>query len=166
MSSGSSCLSCRKERKYGAQLFAQKGNLEKWIRPYISKTFRRYKYHNHIGEFHLNKSKESLKSRCIKERKNISTFVGDKSDVIDLVVETLLENTDAIVEYLADDLDNEDFCIYGDLPPYIRGILYGFKGHDWSQGAITCQEFVIVITKLKGENGFAIKSAYPVIPEV
>ena len=145
----------------------KKANIDKWIRPYISSTFRRRKFFYHIEEKHLNKSYDYLKNRCKEIKGSASTFIGYKDDVISLIVETLLEDADAISEYLADDTDTEDFYISGTLTPFVSGIMFQYHGHDWNQGPLKCDEFIVVITKLRNnENGFAIKTAHPVPPEV
>lgn len=145
----------------------KKANIDKWIRPYISSTFKRRKFFYHIEEKHLNKSCDYLKNRCKETKSSASTFIGYKDEVISLIVKTLLENADAISEYLADDTDSDNFFIYGNLTPSVAGIMFQYHGHDWNQGALECEEFVIVITKLRNkENGFAIKTAHPIPPEM
>lgn len=145
----------------------KKANIDKWICPYISSTFKKRMFFYHIEEKHLNKSYDFLKSRCKARQGNASTFIGYKDEVISLIVETLLDNADAISEYLADDTDNDNFFIYGNLTPSVAGIMFQYRGHNWNDGALECDEFVIVITKLRNnENGFAIKTAHPIPPEV
>lgn len=115
----------------------------------------------------MNKSSDYLKDRCKKKKGNASTFIGYKDDVISLIVEALLEDADAISAYLADDTDTEEYIVYGDLTPSVSGIVFQYHGHNWNQGPLKCSEFVVVITKLRNnENGFAIKTAHPIPPEM
>ena len=145
----------------------KKANIDKWIRSYISSTFKRRKFFYHIEEKHLNKSSDYLKDRCKKKKGSASTFIGYKDDVISLIVEALLEDADAISAYLADDTDTEEYIVYGDLTPSVSGIVFQYHGHNWNQGPLKCSEFVVLITKLRNnENGFAIKTAHPIPPEM
>lgn len=54
----------------------KKANIDKWIRSYISSTFKRRKFFYHIEEKHLNKSSDYLKDRC-KKKKEVHLLLLD-----------------------------------------------------------------------------------------
>lgn len=108
----------------------KKANIDKWIRSYISSTFKRRKFFYHIEEKHLNKSSDYLKDRCKKKKGSASTFIGYKDDVISLIVEALLKDADAISAYLADDTDTEEYIVYPRLNKLLPGFCFPFLIHN------------------------------------
>ena len=134
-----------------------------WLPEYI-KSFNNWNRFNHLLLKHVNVSDEAMKRRAIKERKTVSTFLGDEEDILQLMLETLLDSAEEIAEYLADPVsDSEPWEIWADIPPYIGGIMFQYgQNHNWNDGPLVCSKFSIIIQKNKKENGFCVKSCYPI----
>lgn len=140
-------------------------NIMGWIDEYIEETFTDFKSFGHLLENHVNKTDEFLMNRCKGGKKAATSFLGKETDIIALVKDTLLEKSDEIAEYLADDEDNERWEIYGMLNDNVQGHSYSRNiSHDWNNGPTECSEFIIAIEKLHAENGFVVVSVYPTNP--
>lgn len=111
-------------------------------------------------EKHINLSEKEMKRRVAREKVDVSTFVGNESAILNLLLQTLLDSVEEIAYYLADD-SKRPWEVSGILPSHIKGYCYKCTNHNWDDGPIECTEFKIVINKIKGENGFAILSCYP-----
>lgn len=146
---------------------AKKQNIEKWIGEYIKKAFT-MRYPEHFGHLfvrHMNLKEDHMMNRCKKESVNVSSFLGSSERIVEMIRNTLLAHQEEVAEYLADDDDQEPWIIYGELPEDIQGVAYLHgRSHDWSKGAISCTEFVVVIRKLQRENGFCVQTAHPIPP--
>ena len=83
-----------------------------------------------------------------------------------MLKDTLMQESSSISLYLADDEDKEDWEIEGILPTNIAGKVFTTKReHEWDQGALQCNRFVVIIKKLdtKEETGFFVRTAYPIL---
>ena len=130
-----------------------------WCPDYIRKVFSSKRMYHHL-EKHINLSEKEMKRRVAREKVDVSTFVGNESAILNLLLQTLLDSVEEIAYYLADD-SKRPWEVSGILPSHIKGYCYKCTNHNWDDGQIECTEFKIVINKIKGENGFAILSCYP-----
>ena len=146
---------------------AKKQNIKTWIGEYIEKAFT-MRYPDNFGHLfvrHMNLKEDHMMNRCRKESINVSSFLGSSERIVEMIRNTLLAHQEEVAEYLADDVDQEPWIIYGELPEDIQGVAYLHgRSHDWSKGAISCTEFVVVIRKLQRENGFCVQTAHPIPP--
>lgn len=139
-------------------------NVGNWILNYIETVFTDVSRYGHVFERHINQETARMCERCARKRENISSFYGNPTDVVNLLHATLKENADEIADWLADDSDDQDWIIYGAFrDSRVTGKIILYSGnHDWSDGAIECREFSVVLAKMKHINGFKIRSCYPI----
>ena len=142
----------------------KKEMIQKWIKNYILE-FGKMDRLGHLLENHVNIKEERLKFRCKRERVDVSTFIGNSSDIISNIVEIMLDSYDEIAGYLADDSDTQRWVLEGYLNDNVKGIAFKYRGHNWNDGALSCKKMCIVIQKKKGENGFYVKTVYPLPPD-
>lgn len=140
-------------------------NVQKWIKEYINE-LSGVEFFGHLLERHLNHSDEKMMRRCAREKRTVTSFVGEEADIINAIKKLLLESSDEISEWLADDDDEGDWILYGSLEEFhVKGkcYLYGIT-HNWEDGPKECSEFVVVLAKKESKKTleFVIKSCYPI----
>ena len=140
-------------------------NIQKWIKDYIT-NLKGMENFGHLFERHLNHPDEKMMRSCAHEKCTITSFTGSEEAIVEAIKSLLLTNCDEIVEWLADDSDNEDWILYGDLSDFdIQGKCYlNSPKHNWKEGPKECSEFVVVLTKKRSKKRleFLIKSSYPI----
>lgn len=142
----------------------RKQKIQVWYNDYINENFFKINHFGHLEEFHLNKTEDFLKRRSVHLKKNCSSFYGDEKEVINLLKSTLIKNREEIIEYLADEEDDDVWEILESFPENckVSNKVYLFSHeHDWENGALNCDQFKISIKKHPDENGFYVTSAYP-----
>lgn len=139
--------------------------INKWFDTYVHQTFRTPKQFGHLEKYHINKSDEFLKERCKRLKRNVSTFCGDKEDICQMLVDALIQSRTEIIEYLADEEDDDVWELIGKIPDHISGKIYcSSMQHDWANGAMESDIFIISIKKNPhNRNLFVVTSAYPII---
>lgn len=141
----------------------RRAGIDKWFDEYIRNTFVSLKHFGHLMEYHVNKSDEFLKNRCAKEHIHASTFIGNEADILKMLQEALLEEREELIDYLADAEDIDVWEISGQLVENVSGHAFmNSINHNWSEGAIICNEFKISFKKNPHNlNALVITSAYP-----
>lgn len=139
--------------------------INKWFDTYVHQTFRNTKQFGHLEKYHINKSDEFLQERCKRLKRNVSTFCGDKEDICQMLVDVLIQSRTEIIEYLADEEDDDVWELIGKIPDHISGKIYcSSMQHDWSTGAMESDAFIISLKKNPhNRNLFVVTSAYPII---
>lgn len=140
----------------------RRAEINKWFNKYIKDTFTTINQFGHL-EKHINKSDDYLKKRCMKEKINVSTFIGEELDILEMILNEILNHREELIEYLADIEDNDVWEISGKLNSSVTGKAYlNSPEHKWEDGAISCKTFKICFKKnVKNPNCIIITSAYP-----
>ena len=104
-----------------------------------------------------------MKKRSVKRNGNSSSFLGDESTIIEMLQSLLIENREEVIEYLADETDEDVWEMIGVLSENVKGKIFLYsKTHDWNKGPVVCEYYIISLKKEVQGNGFIITSAYPI----
>ncbi|MCC2255960.1 hypothetical protein LKD70_16330 [Ruminococcus sp. CLA-AA-H200] len=142
-------------------------DMVKRIPAYIEDGFADSGCFGHLFDRHINKSDADMMRRCARKKENVSSFIGNESDIVGAVKDVLRKNAEEIAEWMADDTDQDDWSVYGNIKDYpIQGKIFLYNGkHNWKKGAKNCSEFVIALSKSGDGNPglFRIRSCYPIL---
>lgn len=145
------------------QYEARKKAIGGWYNEYIKEKFTKIEKFGHLSTYHLNKSDKFLKKRSVKRNGNSSSFLGDESTIIEMLQSLLIENREEVIEYLADETDEDVWEMIGVLSENVKGKIFLYsKTHDWNKGPVVCEYYIISLKKEVQGNGFIITSAYPI----
>nr|WP_298060996.1 hypothetical protein [uncultured Blautia sp.] len=137
--------------------------IDRWFDEYIKETFVSANQFGHLKAYHINRNDEFLKGRSRRLKCDISTFVGEESDIVAMLISCIMKNRQELIEYLADIDDYDVWEVTGQLQAPVAGKSYHYSiSHHWENGALPCKNFKISFKKNEyNPNAIVITSAYP-----
>lgn len=112
---------------------------------------------NHVKDFHIGQSDDELKNRCRYERKRTASTFNDDVDVEALIEDVLYDDVQ-IISWIKDNENKGYYYVTKTLENCGRKF-ENSKAHNWEDGAITCNNYIIIFGKEYDGMG-CIKNIY------
>lgn len=141
-----------------------KDNIMKWLPEYIQRKCNSGRTWEHIIAEHVNIDTKYVIYRLMRERKRaVSSFYGDVKAVVEMLSSAIIESAEEIAWWLADKDDVEDYSIAAEIKEPIYGLGYT-RWNEWDNPD-ALGYFEMHLTKNPHDNGFRVRTAYPVESE-
>jgi len=106
-----------------------------------------------------------LVHRCVTTKKDASCFTIHRDAVLLYVQEAMYNDMDAIVDWVNDMSDGQDWEVYYDSDTPIGKGFYQSFNHTWNAGACECSTIKVVLRKTYDADEFRVVTVYPVPTE-